>query len=51
MLNNAQGPQNYNMANQVQNPNGMYLYKYIIYLINRIFVNCLVPLKNLINSH
>lgn len=26
MLNNAQGPQNYNMANQVQNPNGMYLY-------------------------
>jgi len=26
MLNNAQGPQNYNMANQVQNPNGMYFY-------------------------
>lgn len=26
MLNNVQGPQNFNMANQVQNPNGMYLY-------------------------
>lgn len=48
MLNNAQGPQNYNMANQVQNPNGIYLYNIFI---NRIFVNCLIPLKNLINSH